>query len=121
MTGSEQAGGLNDAERTALDALDERGLVDTLVDLIAVPSITGSDAESDLQHRLADRLRELDLDVDLWPFDLEALRAEPSFPGTEAPRTEAWGLVGLRSGVDDETRPSPGADPAGSCRRRPAG
>lgn len=92
---------LTDVERAALDALDERALVDSLVELVAVPSITGSDAESDLQHRLAGRWRQLDLDVDLWTFDLDALRAAPGFPGTEAPRTEAWGLVGVRQGVED--------------------
>lgn len=100
--------GLTDAERAALDALDERALVASLVELIAVPSITGSDAESQLQHTLADRFTELDLDVDLWSFDLAALRADPLFPGTEAPRTEAWGLVGVRPGTGDD----PGAAPA---------
>jgi acetylornithine deacetylase len=99
---------LTDVERTALAALDEQALVDSLLDLIAVPSITGSAAESDLQHRLAERLRRLDLDVDLWPFDLDALRADPAFPGTEAPRTEAWGLAAHRPGTED----GPGERPA---------
>lgn len=107
MTGTERSGALTDPERAALGALDEHALVDSLVDLIAVPSITGSDAESDLQHRLADKLGRLDLDVDLWAFDLKALQADPSFPGTEAPRTEAWGLVGTRLGTEDSSGGSP--------------
>jgi acetylornithine deacetylase len=102
------AAGLTDAERAALAALDEQALVDSLVELIAVPSITGSDAESDLQNQLADRLRRLDLDIDLWRFDLDELRADPAFPGTEAPREEAWGLVGTGAGAEDY----PGEPPA---------
>ncbi len=85
---------LTDAETAALAALDEEALGRTLLELIAVPSVTGSAAESELQHQLAGRLEWLGLDVDLWPLDLPALRADPDFPGTEAPRDEAWGLVG---------------------------
>lgn len=85
---------LTDAEAAALAAVDEEALGRTLLELIAVPSVTGSAAESELQHQLAGRLEWLGLDVDLWPLDLPALRADPDFPGTEAPRDEAWGLVG---------------------------
>jgi acetylornithine deacetylase len=74
-----------------------------LLELLAVPSITGADAESALQHRLADQLRELDLDVDLWSMDLPAMRAHADFPGTEAPRGEAWGLVGSSPATDGPT------------------
>ncbi|WP_194918379.1 ArgE/DapE family deacylase [Catenulispora rubra] len=80
-------------ESAALAAIDEPGIATTLRDLIAVPSVTGSAAESELQHTLARRLDQLGLDVDLWPMDLPELRADPAFPGTEAPRQEAWGLV----------------------------
>ncbi|MFI9763481.1 ArgE/DapE family deacylase [Streptomyces sp. NPDC051963] len=64
------------------------------MELIAIPSVTGSAAESEIQHHLAGRLERLGLDVDLWSMDLPALRAHPDFPGSEAPREEAWGLVG---------------------------
>ncbi|MGI5255490.1 ArgE/DapE family deacylase [Actinacidiphila glaucinigra] len=66
----------------------------TLLELLAVPSVTGSAAESELQHLLARHLEKLDLNVDLWSMDLPTLRAEPAYPGAEAPRNEAWGLVG---------------------------
>ncbi|MGA4968686.1 ArgE/DapE family deacylase [Streptomyces pseudogriseolus] len=85
---------LTDEESAALAAVDEAGTARTLMELISVPSVTGSAAESELQHQLAGRLEWLGLDVDLWSMDLPALRAEPDFPGTEAPREEAWGLVG---------------------------
>ncbi|MEU5652791.1 ArgE/DapE family deacylase [Streptomyces pseudogriseolus] len=85
---------LTDEESAALAAVAEAGTARTLMELISVPSVTGSPAESELQHQLAGRLEWLGLDVDLWSMDLPALRAEPDFPGTEAPREEAWGLVG---------------------------
>ncbi|MBA2954849.1 ArgE/DapE family deacylase [Nocardioides sp. MAH-18] len=84
---------LSDVELRALAFVDERELVRDLVDLIAVPSVSGSDAESDVQHLLAKQLRGLDLDVDLWQLDLPRLTADPGFPGWEAVRSESWGLV----------------------------
>ena len=84
---------LSELELRALAFVDERELVRDLVDLVSVPSVSGSDAESDVQHRLAKQVRELDLDVDLWQLDLDRLTTDPAFPGWEAPRTEAWGLV----------------------------
>ena len=96
---------LSDLELRALAFVDERELVRDLVDLVAVPSISGHDAESDLQHRLAKRLGPLDLDLDLWPLDLPALTADPRFPGWEVPRSEAWGLVGTALGTGAARRP----------------
>ena len=53
MPGSETAAETTAAERRVLDALDEAALVETLVELVRVPSVTGTDAESDLQHTVA--------------------------------------------------------------------
>ena len=85
---------LSDAETRALNAIDDRAVVDLLAALVRVPSITGSDAESDLQHRCAALLRDEGLDVDAWKLDLDALAADERFPGTESPRTEGYGVVG---------------------------
>lgn len=85
---------ISQAEAAALDAIDADALGRDLLDLMTVPSVTGTAAESELQQKLAPRLEALDMDVDFWPLDLDALRADPDFPGTEAPRDEAWGLVG---------------------------
>ena len=97
---------IDDQERRALDAIDERQLVRDLAELVAVPSISGHDAESDAVHLLAKQLRTLDLDVDLWQLDLPTLTAAPDFPGWEVPRGEAWGLVGTVTGADDDGRPA---------------
>jgi acetylornithine deacetylase len=96
------------AEQRVLDAIDEQALVHELVDLIRVPSITGTDAESDLQHRHAGQLRELGFDVDAWEFDLDELYADPRFPGIEAERHEGHGVVGTIGG----TQAGPDAMPA---------
>ncbi|PBC76975.1 acetylornithine deacetylase [Streptomyces sp. TLI_235] len=90
-------------EAAALAAVDEAFVARTLLDLIAIPSVTGSAAESEIQHRLAGLLDGLGLETDLWSMDLPALRADPDFPGAEAPREEAWGLVGGTGGGDGPT------------------
>ncbi|QIM23234.1 ArgE/DapE family deacylase [Phycicoccus sp. HDW14] len=90
---------MSDDECRVLDALDDDELVASLVELVRVPSVTGSAAEGEVQHLLARWFEEAGLEVDLWSEDLEALRADPGFPGSEAPRTEAWGLVGTTPGA----------------------
>lgn len=92
---------LSSAEAAVLASIDEDAIGRLLLELLAIPSITGSAAESDLQHVLAGRLQQLGLDVDLWSMDLEALGADTDFPGTEAPRDEAWGLVADTPGPTD--------------------
>jgi len=89
---------LTDLERRVLDAVDPQAVVDDLVGMIAVPSVSGADEESEIQHQLAQRVGDLGLDVDLWSMDLPALAAAQAFPGTEADRSEAWGLVATTPG-----------------------
>ena len=92
---------LTAAEADSLAAVDEGAIARTLLQLLAIPSVTGSAAESELQHVLARRLDALGLEVDLWAMDLLALRADPEFPGAEAPRDEAWGLAAVTPGGGD--------------------
>ncbi|MEV4184548.1 ArgE/DapE family deacylase [Streptosporangium canum] len=92
---------MSDNEARVLDALDEAETVRLLAELVRVPSVTGTDAESDLQHRCGRLLTEAGLDVDTWKLDLDALRAAPGFPGTEAPRIEGYGVVGVTEGEGD--------------------
>ncbi|MDQ4037434.1 MAG: ArgE/DapE family deacylase [Actinomycetota bacterium] len=91
------------AEQRVLDAIDPRWAFDRLVELISIPSITGSAAESEAQHWLAGHFDPLGLATDLWSIDLPEARRHPDFPGMEAPRTEAWGLVGTTGGDDGPT------------------
>lgn len=86
----------------ALDAVRPDRLVALLQELVAVPSVTGSAAESEAQHLHSRRVDALGLDTDLWQIDLAELTADPEFPGMEAPRDEAWGLVGAWRGTDPD-------------------
>ena len=85
----------------ALDAVSADRLVALVQELIAVPSITGTPAESEAQHLMARKLDALGLETDLWQIDLAEAMADAAFPGIEAPRDEAWGLVGAWRGTDD--------------------
>jgi acetylornithine deacetylase len=89
---------LTDPERAVLDAvhgLARRGeILRDLAALVRIPSVTGTAAETDAQAWTAARLESLGLDVDHWPLDLEELASWPDFPGIEAPRSQAWGVVG---------------------------
>ena len=85
-------------ESRLLESLDEAALVGHLVDLVRVPSVTGTDAESELQHVSATQLASRGFEVDAWKFDLDELFAHAKFPGTEVPRTEGYGLVATLGG-----------------------
>jgi acetylornithine deacetylase len=93
---------LTGLEAAALAGVDEAATVQTLRELIAVPSVGGSDAECEIQAVLARRLAELGHQVDHWPLDLAVLRDSAGYPGEEVERTEAWGLVGRTGGRDGE-------------------
>jgi acetylornithine deacetylase len=85
---------LTDLEARVVDAVDERWVVARLAELVAVPSVGGTPAESEVQHRLAGWLDELGCDVDAWQIDLAEAATAADAPGQEVERTEAWGVVG---------------------------
>jgi len=85
-----------------IDQLDVAGMVNCLRDLVKIPSVTGSDYENQAQHWFAERLRQTDLETDLWQIDLPTITADPEFPGMEVARSEAWGLVGSLPGTDKD-------------------
>jgi acetylornithine deacetylase len=89
---------LTDLERSVLDRLDEDALVESLIELVRIPSVGGTDAEIEVQEHAAETLRGLDTDVDRWDIDLDELRADPWFPGEEVDRTAAVGVVGTTDG-----------------------
>ncbi|TDC91607.1 ArgE/DapE family deacylase [Nonomuraea deserti] len=89
---------MHDVEARVLDAIDAAETVDLLAEAVRVPSVTGTDAESDLQHHYARLLAGTGMDVDVWKLDLADLSDRPGFPGTEAPRTEGYGVVAVTEG-----------------------
>ena len=78
----------------AIEQLDVNGMVNCLSELIAIPSVTGTAAESEAQRWFAAQLKQSGFETDLWLLDLADLLADPDFPGLEAAREEGWGLVG---------------------------
>jgi len=82
-------------EAHVLECIDDDQTLTWLRELVAIPSVDGSDAEHEVQAWCAARLRELGLDVDHWPCDLAELRAAEDYPGMEVDRSEAWGCVGV--------------------------
>jgi len=86
-----------------LDEVDAAApaMVERLAELVRVPSITGSDAEHEIQSMLATELGLGGLEVDHWRLPLDDLLAEDDFPGVEVDRKEAWGLVGRLPGRCD--------------------
>ncbi|MEH3033905.1 MAG: ArgE/DapE family deacylase [Aeromicrobium erythreum] len=75
-----------------------------LAQLVSYASTGGSESEVGAQRWCAATLKGLGLDVDLWPLDLETLRADPDYPGEEVDRDEAWGCVGTwrPEGAEDD-------------------
>jgi len=85
----------------AVDALRDT-MLDELIDVLRVPSVSGTDAENDAQHHMSGVLDRGGMEVDHWPIDLPTLTAHPDFPGMEVDRREAWGLVGRLPGSAPE-------------------
>ena len=89
---------LSDVERAVLAAVDDARIVEELRQLVRIPSVDGTAAESDVQAWCAERLSALGLIVDNWRIDIPTLSADPAFPGMEVARDEAWGCVGVLGG-----------------------
>jgi acetylornithine deacetylase len=82
-----------------LAAIEPQAIVDDLLALCAIPSITGTEAA--MRDALASALGEAGLDVRTWDADPGVLAADPAWPGAEMPRT----TLPLVTGVLRGTRP----------------
>jgi len=97
---------LTPAERSVLEHLDEQALVDSLMELVRIPSMGGSDEEVEVQELAAGMLRDLDTDVDRWDIDLDEVSQDPWFPGVEVSREQAVGVVGTVPGQPGDGMPA---------------
>lgn len=79
-------------EKRVLDHLDLDGMLRFLGELVAIPSLGGS--ESPAQERVAGWLEENGFEVDRWSVDLDALRVHPAY-SAEIERDEVLGVVGI--------------------------
>lgn len=78
--------------------IDESALVTDLMDLLSIPSVSGSEAEVEVQDWIAARWRDEDLDVDRWDIDLPAITSDAQFPGMEVHRRHAIGVTATLRG-----------------------
>ncbi len=92
---------LTDTEKRVLDHLDEDAVVERLAALVRVPSVSGTPAEVEVVDLAAGMLSDAGLVIDHWEIDIEELRADPWFPGTEVDRATAFGLAAVTSQSDD--------------------
>jgi len=88
----------SEVERVVLAAIDDGRIVEDLRELVRIPSVDGTAAESDAQTWVAERLQQLGMVIDHWQIDLLTITADAEFPGMEVARTEAWGCVGTLGG-----------------------
>lgn len=86
-----------------LDEVDSRtdAMLRLLSDMVRAPSVSGSEEENQSQADLSRAFDRLGLETDHWQVPLEQTLADPTFPGWEVPRSEAWGLVGRSPGRGD--------------------
>jgi acetylornithine deacetylase len=89
----------DDALNTLAGRRDET--VGLLHDLLRIPSVGGSAAESEIVQHVADLLESAGLEVDRWQLPLDKLQARDDFPGMEVERSEAWGVVARLPGTGD--------------------
>jgi acetylornithine deacetylase len=69
---------MTDARKKILDTVDANRdkAVKFLQDIVTIPSVTGD--EGKIQAFLSNYLKKLDLDVDVWESDWEALKKHPA-------------------------------------------
>ena len=80
---------------------DRQQMLTALSGLVRTPSVSGSDAEHEIQDEVASSLVADGLEVDHWELPLPELLGHPDFPGSEVDRDEAWGVVGRLPGSGD--------------------
>ncbi len=85
----------------AAAAVDPVALRERLLELLAVPSLTGDEAAA--RDVIARHLDAAGLEVRAWDADPVALARDPDFPGSERPRT----TLPLAAGRLGGTRPGP--------------
>lgn len=82
-------------EQRVLDAIDFEAMLAYICELVAIRSLDGE--ETAVQQNVANKMRELGLEVDMWELDFAALSQHPSFC-VEVEREQGLGVVGIMGG-----------------------
>ncbi len=93
-------GALTPVERRAVEAVDAERLFAVLADLIAIESV--ANRETPAQERVAEEMRAIGLETDVWEIDFERLRRHPAYTA-DVERREGLGVVGTVGRGNDRT------------------
>lgn len=88
---AEDGGALTLEERRAAEAVDAERLFALLADLVAIESV--ANRETPAQERVAEEMRSIGLETDVWEIDFEQLRRHPAYTA-DVERHEGLGVVG---------------------------
>ena len=94
------SGTLTPEERRGAEAVDPERLFAVLADLIAIESV--ANRETPAQERVAEEMRAIGLQTDLWEIDFERLRRHPAYTA-DVMRREGLGVVGTMGGGTGRT------------------
>lgn len=83
---------MNASEGRVLEAIDVDGLLGSLCELVAIPSLGAQ--ETAAQEWVAALLRRWGFEVDVWELDLQALRQHPAYCA-EVERDQGLGVAGV--------------------------
>ncbi len=78
---------------------DRARVASNLEALIAIPSMGGTPAETEVQEVLAAAWEREGLSVERWEIDVAGLSTRPDFPGMEVERSRAIGVAARRVGT----------------------
>ena len=90
------------AEQIALDAIRTGEMADLLCQLVAIPSLDGSEGEVQVQETVAAVMHRFGLEVDRWEIDFGALSRHTAF-SSEFERNLGLGVVGSLGEGDGPT------------------
>ncbi len=88
---------LRSSQRIAAEAVDPAAVADDLIELCAIPSVTGD--ETAARDHLALALERAGLGLQAWDADPAALATDPAFPGMEVPRAVLPLVAGTLQGL----------------------
>lgn len=91
----------SDQEKLVLEEIDQSkdDIIEFLRQLISFPSVTGDEFE--IQNFIADKLRGMGIEVDMWEPDHEELKKHPAYVRVERGYAKRPNVVGIYKGVGE--------------------
>ena len=93
---------MNSLEKSVVDSVDYHQFLKTLNQMVAIPSLDGSEEEWKVQQLVADIMTRFGLYVETWEMDYDLLAAHPAF-SAEVERPRGVGVIGRYGRGDGPT------------------